>query len=224
MGTPADKPIITDGIMYIPMNLAGKLGLPEDSLVKGYHRIESPLLGMPFQFMSYSFAALNKITAAYAQNQVKNRSVALASAMGLAYFSLYLKSTIGQPDWVWDNMEWPDRIARSFDASGMAALYSDAFYTSMSTSISLGGPNIGMGLINPKFPPKEDIGEALSGLGGAGTSITHDFIRYGVADFVQGNYGEGSKNIIRNLPLARLWFLKEFMNETTRDLANMGRF
>ena len=220
MGTPADKPIITDGIMYIPMNLAGKLGLPEDSVVKGYHRIESPLLGMPFQFMSYSFAALNKITAAYAQNQVKNRSVALASAMGLAYFSLYLKT----PDWAWEKMEWPDRIARSFDMSGIAALYSDAFYTSMSTSISLGGPNIGMGLINPKFPPKEDIGEALSGLGGAGTSITHDFIRYGVGDFVQGNYGEGSKNIIRNLPLARLWFLKEFMNETTRDLANMGRF
>ena len=214
MGTPADKPTLIDGILHIPMSIAGKMGLPEDKVVRGYHRIESPLLGLPFQFMSYSFAATNKITAALAHNQVKNRAVAISASMGLAALSLYIKT----PDWAWEKMTWQDVAARSFDASGLAALFSDAFYTSMSTSISLGGPDIGMGIVKPKFPPKEDVGEAVSGVLGSGASITHDFLRYGVSDFINGNYGSGSKNIIRNLPTARLWFLKDFINESTRDL------
>ena len=71
------------------MSIAGKLGLPEDSVVRGYHRIESLLLGMPFQFMSYSFAALNLQRR---NNQVKNRYTALVAAMGLGAMSVYIKT------------------------------------------------------------------------------------------------------------------------------------
>jgi hypothetical protein len=59
MGTPADKPIIEAGIAYIPMRVAKQFGMKEDSQFKGYARIESALLGLPFQFFSYAFAALN---------------------------------------------------------------------------------------------------------------------------------------------------------------------
>ena len=220
MGTPADKPVLVDGIFHIPMSIAGKLGLPEDSVVRGYHRIESPLLGMPFQFMSYSFAALNKITAAYATNQVKNRYTALVAAMGLGALSVYWKT----PEFAREKFTTADWVSRSFDASGLAALYSDAFYTSMNTSLALGGPDIGMGIIPPKFPQKRDTLEGIIEPLGTGPAITHNFLRYGVGNFVQGEYGEGAKHMIRNLPAMRLWFLKEFMNETTRDIANMGRY
>ena len=83
MGTPADKPNIVDGIVYIPMRVAEKFGMKEDREFKGYARIESGLLGLPFQFYSYSLAAVNKITAAYGHGQLKNQWIGTALAMGL---------------------------------------------------------------------------------------------------------------------------------------------
>lgn len=222
MGTPADKPVLVDGVFHIPMSLVEKLRLPmeEDKIVRGYARVESPLLGMPFQFMSYSFAAVNKITAAYAHDQAKNKAVAISAAMGLGFMSVYMKT----PEFAREKMTTEDWVARSFDMSGLAALYSDAMYTSMVTSLALGGPNITGGIVNPKFPVKQDTAEAVTGVLGTGPSIAHDFLRYGMYEFVTGNYGEGSKNIIRNLPYARLWFLKDYMNEGTRYLSQMGRY
>jgi len=134
MGTPADKPIITDGIAYIPMRVAEKFGMKEDREFKGYARIESGLLGLPFQFYSYSLAAVNKITAAYGHGQLKNQWIGTALSMGLGYMVLQYKT----PDFV--EMSFQDQLARSFDYSGVTALYSDMFYTAMSTSLALGGP------------------------------------------------------------------------------------
>lgn len=222
MGTPADKPVLVDGVFHIPMRLVEKLRLPltEDAVVRGYARLESPLLGMPFQFMSYSFAAVNKITAAYAHDQAKNKAVAISAAMGLGFMSVYIKT----PEFAREKMSTEDWIARSFDMSGLAALYSDAMYTSMVTSLAFGGPNITGGIVNPKYPVKKDTIEGIVGPLGTGPNIAHDIVRYGMYEFVTGNYGEGSKNIIRNLPFARLWFLKDYMNEGTRYLSQMGRY
>ena len=123
MGTPADKPIITDGVAYVPMSVAKKFGMKEDKKYKGYARIENGLLGMPFQFYSYALAAVNKTTAAYGHGQLKNQFIGTAIAMGLGYTVLELKT----PDFV--DMSFQDKFARSFDYSGVASLYSDLFYT-----------------------------------------------------------------------------------------------
>ena len=211
MGTPADKPIITDGIVYIPMRVAEQFGMKEDPKYKGYARIESGLLGLPFQFYSYSLAALNKTTAAIAHGQVKNQYISTAIAMGLGYMVLQYKT----PDFV--EMEFQDQFARSFDYSGVAALYSDMFYTAMSTSLALGGPNITGGVLQPRFPQKPDAVDAATGLLGAGPSIGADLTR-GAYDLVTGNVGEGSKEIIRNLPFARLWFMKGMVNNMTNAI------
>ena len=221
MGTPADKPIIVDGVFYIPMRVASKLGLDEDNIVRGYHRIESPLLGLPFQFMSYSFAAMNKITAGLATDQVRNRSVAIASSMGLAYMSLSIKSELGGKggEAYWDNMAWEDRLARSFDASGVGALLSDIMYQSMAVSSALDGPDLGFGILKEKGKPSKgfDPMGAITTVGGAGTSITHDFFRKGLAEFVTGNQGEGAKHMLRNFPAMRLWFLKGIVNDMSSE-------
>jgi len=208
MGTPADKPIITDGIVYIPMRVARQFGMKEDAEFKGYARIESGLLGLPFQFYSYSLAAVNKITAAYGHGQLKNQWIGTALSMGLGYMVLQYKT----PDFV--EMEFQDQFARAFDYSGVAALYSDVFYTAMSTSLALGGPNITGGALQPRFPQKPDALDAATGLLGAGPSIATDLGR-GVYDLATGNIGEGTKEIIRNLPFARMWFWKGKMNELT---------
>ena len=217
MGTPADKPLLVDGVAYVPMSVASKFGMKEDARVKGYSRIESGLLGLPFQFYSYSLAATNKVAGSFMQGQMKNRWGGLATAMGAGYLSLMIKT----PDWAWDNMEMEDRFARAFDQSGVLALYSDLFYTSMSTSLALGGPNISGGVLEPKFPPRKGaMGsvDAATGILGAGASITTDYTE-GLYKFVNGDYGEGSKDILRSLPFARMWFWKGQMNEATNAIS-----
>ena len=211
MGTPADKPIITDGIVYIPMRVASQFGMKEDKLYKGYARIENGMLGLPFQFYSYALAAVNKTTAAYGHGQLKSQYIGTAIAMGLGYMVLQAKT----PDFV--EMTPQDQFARAFDYSGVAALYSDMFYTAMATSLALGGPNITGGGLQPRFPQKPSGVDAATGLLGAGPSISSD-LSIGMYELVTGNVGEGSKEIIRNLPFARLWFLKGKMNEMTRML------
>lgn len=218
MGTPADKPIAVDGVFYVPMHIAKQFGMKEDAKFKGYARIENGLLSMPFQFLSYSFAAANKITASIAQGQVKNRGIAIAASMGLGYMGMELK----YKDWQMDKMTLTDKIARSFDASGVAALYSDLFYTSMGVSMALGGPDVGMGIIKPKFNQDKSYLDAITGVAGAGPSYAVDVAK-GVGTFLSGDYGEGAGQIIRRLPFAQLHFLKDTTNETARAFAG-GRY
>lgn len=218
MGTPADKPLIVDGVAYVPMRIAKMFGATKESTrYRGYYRIENGFLGLPFQFYSYTLAAVNKITASYATGQARNRVMAMVTGMGLAYAGLELKN-MGRP-YVMDNMSLADKIARSFDMSGTAALYSDIFYTSMHVSSALGGPDVGMGLINPKRPVDEGYGNAALEVLGAGPSIGQE-VGEGVYDFTRGDYGEGAKKIIRAMPTARLWIWRDFMNEATNALSD----
>ena len=212
-GTPADKPIITDGVVYIPMNVASKFGMKEDPRYKGYARIENGLMGLPFQFYSFVLANVNKTVGRMSQGQIKNRAIGSATMMGLAYMSLSLRT----PDYIWEDMSPQDRFARSFDMSGIMALYSDLFYTAMHTSLALGGPNISAGFLEPKFNQEPSVADALLGFAGAGPSWTFDMAK-GIADFASGDYGEGGKQVVRNLPFARLWFVKDEVNQITNAM------
>ena len=215
MGSPADKPIVTDGVFYVPMKIGQYMGFTEDKRIKGYARVENAILGMPFQFYSYSFAALNKITTLYTQGAVNNRLIGFGSSMALAYMGMQLKYR--NTPWVLDEMSLEDKIARSFDMSGLAAMYSDMFYTSMQTSMALGLPPIDVG-ISPKFPQKQDFGDALTSVTGAGSGLLYDQSK-AMVSFLQGDYGPASKEFISNLPFARLWFLKSMVNDLTSTVA-----
>ena len=214
-GTPADKPIITDGVAYIPMNVAVKFGMVEDPKYRGYARIENGLMGLPFQFYSYTLANINKTVTALAHGQVKNRAIGMSTMMGLAYMSLSLRT----PDYIWNEMSFRDKMARSFDMSGIMALYSDLFYTGMHTTLALGGPNITGGLVQPKFNQEKSYADAVIGLAGAGPSWAQE-VGGGLYQFASGEYGEGAMRVARRLPFANLWFLKDDVNQITRAWAN----
>ena len=92
----------------------------------------------------------------------------------------------------------------------------------MGISMALGGPDIGMGIIKPKFKQDKDVLDAITGIGGAGPSYALDVGR-GVATFMQGDYGEGAGEILRKLPGAQLFFLKDTTNEAARAFAG-GRY
>ena len=214
-GTPADKPIITDGVVYIPMRVAKEFGMKEDVKYKGYARIENGLMGLPFQFYSYTLANINKTVATLAQGQVKNRAIGMATMMGLAYMALSIRT----PEYYWDQMTWQDRFARSFDSSGVMALYSDLFYTGMHTTLALGGPNITGGLLQPKFNQEKSYADAIIGFAGAGPSWAQEVVG-GLYAFANGEYGEGAMRVARRAPGANLWFLKDDINQITRAWAN----
>ena len=222
MGTPADKPIITDGIVYIPMRVAKQFGMKEDPSYKGYARIENGLLGLPFQFYSYALAATNKTMAAYGHGQLKNQFLGTAIAMGLGYMVLDIKT----PDWV--DLSFQDKFARSFDYSGIAPIHSDLIYTAMATSLALGGPNLTGGALAPRYPQEENYVDAVTGLTGAGPSIAHEYIR-GMYNIMSGNVGEGTKEFVRALPFSNLWMIKDLVNKYTRMFekevdGNFGRY
>ncbi len=211
MGTPADKPIIVSGVAYIPMSVGRQFGMKEHHTVKGYARIESNLLGLPFQFYSYSLGALSKITMSAAQGQMKNRMLGLSMSLGLGMMAVQYKT----PDFAFEDMTWRDWFARGFDQSGIAALYSDLFYQSMHTALAVTGKNPTGNFIQPKFPSDDAYGAAV-GLGGAGPSIAYD---YGEAlkDMIAGDFSEGAKNMVRSLPFMRMWFWKDEMNAFTNN-------
>ena len=215
MGTPADRPIITDGVVYVPHRIAKAFGYEEDSIAKGYSRIESGILGLPFQFMSYSMAAMNKVTASYSQNQIRNRTAGVLAAMGLGYMAVQIKT----PDFAWEQMSASDKFVRAFDQSGLLSLYSDLMYTSINTSMALGHGNFMEGLVTEKFPQEENMLDAVTGVLGAGPSIATDLTINPAIDFINGDYGEGMKTFLRNLPFMRLWLWKDEMNEMTRGIS-----
>ena len=212
-GTPADKPIITDGVVYIPMSVASKFGMKEHPNYRGYARIENGLLGLPFQFYSFALANVNKTVGALAQGQIRNRAIGSATMMGLAYMSMQLRT----PEYIWDEMSAQDKFARTFDMSGIMALYSDLFYTSMHTSLALGGPNIAGGFISPKFNQEGSVADGITGLSGAGPSWGYTMSK-GIIDFASGDYGQASSDIVRNLPFSNLWFLKDQVNQVARGM------
>tara|TARA_R110000772_G_C13109547_1_gene420607 strand:- start:40 stop:714 length:675 start_codon:yes stop_codon:yes gene_type:complete len=209
MGTPADKPIITDGIVYIPMRVASKFGMKEDSVNKGYARIENGMLGLPFQFYSYALAAVNKTMGAYAHGQIKSKYIGGALALGLGYMTLNLKT----PDWV--EMSYQDKFLRSLDYSGLMPIMTDMFYTGMTTTLALNGPNVTGGLIQPKFPQQPDKADAITGVLGAGPSYAVDMIR-NIDELVNGDVGKGTSDLVGDLPFMTLFWLKSTVNQFRR--------
>lgn len=214
-GTPADVPLISKGVAYIPMRIASRFGMTEDPRVKGYARIENGLMALPFQFYNFLFGSVNKIMGSMATGQVKARTLGAAMMAGIAYMGLQIRT----PDYAWEQMSFEDKLMRTLDMSGLTSIYSDMLYTTIHTSLAFGLGNPTGGLISPKYGQKEDWAEGVAGLAGAGPSWMLDTMR-GLNEMAFGNFGEGAKDIVRNLPLSNLWFLKGTVNEMSRGWGN----
>jgi hypothetical protein len=196
MGTPADKPIIMGGVAYVPDSVADLMpfDLPKDPRVQGYRRVESGLLALPFTFYSYTLGALSKITANYATGSVRNKAVHTAVALGLGAAIVKVRT----PSWAWDEMDTEDKLMRAFDFSGLAAIYTDLMYRSLSLVSDVGiEANFP---IQPRFVSEPDkLGAAVS-LGGAPADYAYNILS-GLGSMASGNYGEGAKDLIKNMPV-----------------------
>ena len=214
MGTPADKPILMDGVAYVPMSIARDLGMKEHHIVKGYARVESGLLSLPLTFYTFTMGALNKITANYAQGNVRNKALHFATAMFLGYNIVKFRT----PNFAWDEMSAEDKMLRAFDFSGLAALHSDMGYRLLETVQGLGGAEDFP--ISPKFRSDPDtLGAAVSVLGAPADWA------YGVAQgagmLMRGEWQDSAKQMLRFTPLLSTLAFGGYAKDVTRGLANM---
>ena len=214
MGTPADKPFMMHGFTYVPDHIAKLIPaeLPVDPLVKGYRRIESGFLASPFTFYTYTMGALTKITGNYAAGAVRNKLAHTAVAMGLGAMIVKART----PSWAWDNMDTEDKIARAFDFSGLAALYSDLGYRTISMVSELGFENPFP--IQPKFQSEPNPLGALISLGGAPADWTYN-VASSVADMVKGDFKDGAVGLIKMMPLIDVLATGGIIKDTALDIA-----
>ena len=211
MATPADRPIFADGVFFVRKGVADRIpfmrGLAEDDVVKGYVRIESGLMTLPLQFQAYMMGAMNKVTGAYATGAVRNRYAGLAASMGLGYLILAART----PDYVWEQMDMTDRLARAFDYGGVAPLYTTLLYDHMSLSRSLGHVSPVESVFAPKFPQKESIADAATTFLGPASSTVVDFGR-GVGNLATGNFAEAGSEFLHMVPLWETMTVQMFAN------------
>ena len=213
MGTPADKPIVMGGVAYIPDHLAKLLPFKTtaDPRVKGYQRVESGLLALPFTFYSYTMGAFSKITANHASGAVRNRLAHVAVAMGLGYMIVNTRT----PNWAWDKMDIEDKIMRSFDFSGLAAIYSDMVYRGIAMASEMGFENNFP--IQPKFQAPPDKIGALVSLGGAPADWSYEVLS-SIGQMLSGDVQDGAKGLIRMTPLIETIATGDIIKDTAKDL------
>jgi|TARA_R100001463_G_scaffold5943_4_gene19938 hypothetical protein len=212
MGTPADKPIVMGGVAYIPESLARTLpfDLPIDPRVQGYRRVESGLLSLPFTFYSYTMGALSKITANHASGSVRNRLSHVAAAMGLGYMIVSVRT----PNWAWDDMDIEDKIMRSFDFSGLAAIYSDMGYRALAMYSEMGFENNFP--IQPKFQADPDPLGALVSIGGSPADWSYEVIT-SLGQMIKGDVQDGAKGLIKVTPLIETLVTGDIIKDTAKD-------
>ena len=215
MGGPEDKPITMDGVAYIPDHVAKTLPyydkMPRDPRVKGYVRVESGFLALPFTFYSFVVGALNKITGKMAAGAVRNKTVHIAVAMMLGYSV----SKFRTPEWAWDKMDTEDKIMRSFDMSGIAALQSDLLYRAITMAHELGADD--KFPIQPKYSGGYDPLGSFVSLGGAPADWTLETMR-SIKQMVEGDVGEGAKSFVNMIPLIETMATGDVLKDTMKDI------
>ena len=217
MGTPADKPLAMSGKTYLPMSLAKEFGLKESKRVRGYAELEHPFLALPFTFYTYTVGALNKVTTNYAQGGVRGINMAVHSAV--AMFFGYNIVKFRTPDYAWNEMDIEDKILRSFDFSGLAAFHSDMLYRSfeMGMAFDIENPTP----FEPKFKEDPDALGGVVSIFGAPADYSYGFVKT-LQDFARGNYGEGTEQAVKQIPLIWNMFLKPYTNRLKNALGDFA--
>jgi len=203
MARISERPLLMDGILYVEWKpWMQQLGFVIDESVSSqnikYTRLESKVMGMPFQFMSFTLAATNRITGSMFDPVKQHRLVGAMSLIGLGYLSLQLK----KEDWWFENRSTADIMARSIDASGVLGVYSELGYMAMHSLIG-GGVFEGGGKYRPP-----SFSSSLVDVLGAGPGLVIDTTR-GIKDLFDGGDTEQAERLKYLLPIPPLLGLRD---------------
>ena len=215
MARISERPMMMDGVLYVEYKpWMEQLGFVVDEKVSSktvkYTRLESKVMAMPFQFMSFVMAATQRITGSMLDPQKKYRMQSAMALIGLGYFSLQLK----HEDWWFEQRSTADILARSIDASGLLGVYSDLGYMMMHMLIGNGIYDDKDGIIQGKYRPTPftSITEPL----GAGPGYAADFVM-GMKDLLDGGSTEEAERLKYLLPVLPLFGLKDDIQSFVGD-------
>ena len=197
--TAFDKPIITRGVVYVKESWATKqLGYKVDKQAStrdvNYVRIENGMMTAPFQFWDFGLAATNRITASLADPARMHRVQGALALFGMAYIAQKFR----RPDWWFESKDNVDIIARTFDFSGIAGVYSDIAYMGLHMAVGFGAIDPEQSFIQGKYRPTGT--DALMEPFGAAPGMVGEWVG-GVSDMLNGRETEGAKRLSYNLPI-----------------------
>ena len=123
------------------------------------------------------------------------------------------------PSWALEDMDLEDKFLRSFDYSGLAALYSDLTYRSleMGMAFDIANPTP----FQPKFKEDPDPLGGIVSIFGAPADYSYGFIK-GAKDFVRGDYSEFVDQSVRQIPLIGNFLIKEQVKDVSNALESFA--
>ena len=165
--TAADKPIISDGVVYLRKNptldgLAEQMGFEDAG---EFYKLESGMLSLPFTFWNYAMAASNKILLAGLDEPSSRKLGGIAAITGLAYMVQAIKT----PSETWDKLDAGAKLQRTINQSGILGVLPEYNDLVQGTAIGLTGVNPMPW--EPKYGYYPSATDALFNAMGAGPSV-----------------------------------------------------
>lgn len=215
--TSFDKPLVVDGATYVrwyPWMKSLTLGkLDFDPRVSTQNvkmaKIETGVLGMPFQFMNFTLAATNRITGQMLDPARQHRLQGAVALLGLSYISLSLK----KPDWWFESKTAGELTARIADHSGIFGVYADLFYLANHAAIEHGLNDESYDLLKGRYRVRE--GDSLWDAAGAGPGMVREWYM-ATEDMLNGYTKDAKSKFYYNTPSLPLLKLVN-LNEDMRD-------
>ena len=219
--TAFDRPTFADGFVFkkwkpymkklnIEPDPIASVGKQADGTYKyPIARIESGIMGFPFQFYNFSFAANQRITRAMFDPQKKYRLQGMMALMGMAYMTLAMR----KPSWWFEEKDYPELITRLVDYSGIMGIYSDLAYKGVETAVAMGMHDPDTSWLKGRY--KASGWDMAFGFAGATPSMYREWI-LAAHEILTDQTQEGVKRVSYNFPYLGLLGLDD-------DLRALGR-
>jgi len=170
--TAADKPIISDGVVYLKRNAtvdaaADKMGWEQQG---NYWKVQSGVMALPFTFWNYAIAATNKIMLANLDEPTAQKLSGIASILGLAYMVAAIKTDSNH----WQNMTMDQKMRKAIDQSGVMGVIHN--YHDLGQGTAIGAFGVNPSPFDPKNGYRPTGTDAAFDLMGAGPSAARNLI------------------------------------------------
>lgn len=199
------RTIVTSGPANKPTIAQGFIG-------QGYERREIALARLPFQLMSWAFAANNKIMLSALQGRDANVFGTALTLVGMGGIVSYLTT----PDNIWEKLTLEEKMLRSTERSGIFGIFTDT--SSMVEQATRGHygirPMLGM---DPPYGQADGYRQ-FTRIAGAPTSNFVELYKIFVDQDLTDR--ERAKSVINLIPLTGAFYWKEGWQQLGRSAAD----
>jgi len=207
--TAFDRPTMADGFVFKKWKpYMAKMGIQPDprasvgKMADGSYRypiarIESGVMGFPFQFYNFSFAANQRILRPMFDPNKKHRLAGAVALLGMSYIILATR----KPDWWFKDKDYDELFMQVVDRSGILGLYSEIAYRGIEASAAFGLHNPDNTWLKGRY--NATGWDSAFGMLGATPNMYREWVS-GAYDIINDRTEEGIKTISYNAPLLGL--------------------